>query len=91
MSIVTSVKLGKRKAMLQILAKDFDCSVHSLILDAVDRHIEALQEKQAYDRRVMQAWENYQETGAHITLKEFSGWVKSLETDDPLPKPQCYK
>lgn len=91
MSIATSVKLGERKATLQTLAKDLDCSVHSLILDAVDRHIENLQEKQAYDRRAMQAWEDYQATGMHVTLKEFSGWVDSLESDSPQAKPQCHK
>lgn len=91
MSIATSVKLGERKATLQTLAKDLDCSVHSLILDAVDRHIENLQNKQAYDRRAMQAWEDYQKTGMHVTLKEFSDWVDSLETDSPQAKPQCHK
>ncbi|MBE2403481.1 hypothetical protein IL335_28710, partial [Klebsiella pneumoniae] len=48
---VTGVKLGYRKAVLQELARDFGGSVHSIVLDAVDGHIERLKAKQAYDKR----------------------------------------
>lgn len=88
---VTSVKLGYRKAILQELAQDLGGSVHSIVLDAVDSHIERLKAKQAYDRRAIQAYQNYQETGLHITLNEFMDWVDSLETDEPKGMPQCHK
>lgn len=87
----TSVKLGYRKAILQELAEDLGASVHSLVLDAVDNHIEKLTAKQAFDRRAMQAYKDYQETGLHITLNEFIDWVDSLETDAPKSMPQCHK
>lgn len=87
----TSVKLGYRKAILQELAEDLGASVHSLVLDAVDNHIEKLTAKQAFDRRAMQAYKDYQETGLHITLNEFIDWVDSLETDTPKSMPQCHK
>ncbi len=88
---ITSVKLGYRKAILQELAHDLGSSVHSIVLDAVDNHIERLTAKQAYDRQAMQAYKNHQETGLHITLNEFMDWVDSLETDIPKDIPQCYK
>lgn len=88
---VTSVKLGYRKAILQELAQDLGGSVHSIVLDAVDSHIERLKAKKAYDRRAMQAYQDYQETGLHITLNEFMNWVDSLETDEPKDIPQCHK
>ena len=88
---VTSVKLGYRKAILQELAQDLGSSVHSIVLDAVDNHIERLKAKQAYDRRAIQAYQDYQETGLHITLNEFMDWVDSLETDEPKDMPQCHK
>lgn len=88
---VTSVKLGYRKAILQELADELGGSVHSLVLDAVDKHIEALKAKQAYGRRAMQAYKDYQETGLHITLNEFIDWVDSLEMDEPRDMPQCHK
>ncbi|ACA30879.1 hypothetical protein [Histophilus somni] len=88
---VTSVKLGYRKAILQELAQDFGGSVHSIVLDAVDSHIERLKAKQTYDRRAIQAYQDYQETGLHITLSEFMDWVDSLETDEPKDMPPCHK
>lgn len=88
---VTSVKLGYRKAILQELAQDLGGSVHSIVLDAVDSHIERLKSKQAYERRAMQAYQDYQETGLHITLNEFMDWVDSLETNQSKDIPQCHK
>lgn len=87
----TSVKLGYRKAILQELAQDLGGSVHSIVLDAVDNHIEQLKAKQAYDRRALQAYHDYQETGLHITLDEFTAWVESLDTTAPKEIPQCHK
>lgn len=86
----TSIKLGYRKTVLQELAKDFNSSVHSILLDAVDTHIEKLKAKQAYDRRAIQAYKDYQETGMHISLNEFIDWVDSLETD-VKDMPECHK
>ncbi len=88
---ITSVKLGYRKAILQELAHDLGSSVHSIVLDAIDNHIERLTAKQAYDRQAMQAYKNYQETGLHITLNEFMDWVDSLEMDTPKDIPQCHR
>lgn len=88
---VTSVKLGYRKSILQELATEMGGSVHSLVLDAVDSHIDHLKAKQAYDRRAMQAYRDYQETGLHITLNEFMDWVASLEMDDVKEIPKCHK
>ena len=87
----TSVKLGYRKAVLQALADDFGGSVHSLVLDAVDEHIERLKAKQAFDRRALQAYQDYQETGLHITLSEFVDWVDSLEAGSSKDIPSCHK
>ncbi|MBS9781370.1 MAG: hypothetical protein KGV56_02640 [Gammaproteobacteria bacterium] len=87
----TATLLNERVPILQSLAKEFGCSVDSLIVDAVDNHIEKLKEKQLYDRRAIQSWEHYQETGMHITLNEFSEWVENLDTDVPQEKPLCHK
>lgn len=88
---VTSVKLGYRKTILQELAQDLGSSVHSIVIDAVDNHIELLKAKQAYDRQAMKAYQNFKETGLHITLNEFKDWVDSLEMDEPKDMPQCHK
>ncbi|MBQ6975655.1 MAG: hypothetical protein IJQ16_03785 [Selenomonadaceae bacterium] len=88
---VTSVKLGHRKAILQELSQDLGGSVHSIVLDAVDNHIEHLKAKLAYDRQAMKAYKNFQETGLHITLAEFKDWVDSLETDEPKGMPECHQ
>lgn len=49
------------------------------------------EKKQFYDRRAMQAWEDYQATGLHIPLGAFSTWVDSLATDNPQPKPKVQR
>ncbi|HFC6135675.1 TPA: hypothetical protein ACFM5S_002125, partial [Neisseria meningitidis] len=73
------------------LARDFGGSVHSIVLDAVDGHIERLKAKQAYDKRAMQAFQDYRETGLHITLNEFADWVDGLGGNGSKDMPECRK
>jgi predicted transcriptional regulator len=87
----TSVKLGYRKELLQALADESGVSVDSIILDAVDNHLDKMKAKNAYDRRALHSYQDYQESGLHITLEEFSQWVDTLDTDEPQEMPKCHK
>jgi hypothetical protein len=34
---------------------------------------------------------DYQKTGSHITLEEFSEWTKELKKNPKTPMPECHK
>lgn len=92
MTVINPVELGHRTAVLQSLANDYNCSVDSLVLAAVDSFIEQAQSQIAYEQRAVLAYKQYQETKRHITLDEFSTWVESLDADKPLKDmPVCHK
>lgn len=87
----TSVKLGSRKQALSELATYQKRSVHSLILEAVDKHIEQEQERIQYEQNAIRSYQRFQETGLHTTIEAMQEWARSLNTSNPKPLPPCHK
>lgn len=42
-------------------------------------------------QEALQAWQDYQETGLHITWQEAQTWMQSWGTDDVQAAPLCHK
>jgi len=42
-------------------------------------------------REITEAWEEYQQTGLHLTQLEADEWLKALEQDKDMEIPQCHK
>jgi len=88
---ITSVKLGHRKSDLAQIAGLQKRTVHSLVIEAVDRYIEQTQAKMRYEAQAIRSYENYQATGLHVTLDELQDWASSLDSLTPKPLPLCHK
>ena len=88
---VTSVKLGTRKQALSELANHQKRSVHSLLIEAVDRYIDQTQAKIRYEQDAIRSYEHFQATGLFVTIEEMEDWATSLSTSTPQPLPQCHK
>lgn len=87
----TSIKLGNRKEALIQLAKQKKRSLHSLVLDAVDIYMEQEKARLEYEAQAIRSYENFQETGSHITLDELEAWAKNLDSKNPQRLPPCHK
>jgi predicted transcriptional regulator len=88
---ITSVKLGNRKHVLAQIAEHKKRTVHSLVVEAVDAYIEQTQARMEYEAQAIRSFENYQQTGLHVTHDELQAWADSLNSDNPLEAPQCHK
>jgi len=88
---ITSVKLGDRKKALEDLALHQKRSVHSLMIEAIDRYITQTKARMEYEAQAIRSYENFQATGLHVTQKELKEWAKTLHTSDPQPLPECHK
>lgn len=88
---ITSVKLGHRKSDLAQIAGLQKRTVHSLVIEAVDRYLEQTQAKMRYEAQAIRSYENYQATGLHVTLDELQEWANSLDSITPKPLPLCHK
>jgi predicted transcriptional regulator len=88
---VTSVKLGARKQALSELAIRQKRSVHSLLIEAVDRYIDQTRAKMQYEQDAINSYEHFQATGLFVTIEEMEEWATSLSTSTHKPLPQCHK
>ena len=48
------------------------------------------EERQAWYREAIESIREFEETGLHITLEEYSAWVERLDTDPNAPFPECH-
>lgn len=71
-----SIKLGDRKEALIALAERKGCSLHNLLLEALDNYIEHEKARLDYEAQAVRSYERFQATGEHITLNE---WVTSKD------------
>ena len=88
---ITAVKLGHRKHVLAQIAELKQRTVHSLVVEAVDAYIAQMQAKMDYEAQAIRSFENYQQTGLHVTHDELQAWADSLTSDTPLEAPTCHK
>ena len=88
---ITSVKLGHRKHVLAQIAELKQRTVHSLVVEAVDAYIAQMQAKMEYEAQAIRSFENYQQTGLHVTHDELQTWADSLTSDTPLEATTCHK
>lgn len=88
---ITSVKLGHIKHVLAQFAELKQRTVHSLVVEAVDAYIAQMQAKMEYEAQAIRSFENFQQTGLHVTHDELQAWADSLTSDTPLEAPTCHK
>ena len=88
---ITSVKLGHRKHVLAQIAEQKQRTVHSLVVEAVDAYIAQVQARMEYEAQAIRSFENYQQTGLHVTHDELQAWADSLNSNAPLEVPTCHK
>ena len=48
--------------------------MHSLVVEAVDAYIAQMQAKMEYEAQAIRSFENFQQTGLHVTHDELQAW-----------------
>ncbi|MCH4248384.1 ribbon-helix-helix protein, CopG family [Acinetobacter populi] len=93
MSIVSmSIKLDSSyKDRLNRLAISKNRTSHALAKAAITRFIEQEERIEAERREAVASYEDYLETGLHVTLAEADEWLESWGTDHEKDAPLCHK
>lgn len=87
----TSVKLDhSEKARLQALADSRKRSTHFLMREAITSYLAREEKRAAMLAEAVQSWNEYQDTGLHVTLDELEGWAERLDSDPDAPLPECH-
>jgi predicted transcriptional regulator len=90
--MATSLKIDETlKERVQQLASQRRRSSHWIMLEAIQQYVEREEAKESFQREAIASWENYRETGRHLTGKEVASWLESWGTDHEKPVPDCHE
>jgi len=92
MASPTSLKLDDElKGRVQQLAEIRRRSPHWIMREAIAQYVEREEKRDALRQETLNAWDEIQATGLHVTGDEVENWLSTWGTDDELPTPECHK
>ena len=65
-------------------------SAHSLASQAVEKLVEEHEKLQAWNQSCVDSFNEYKETGLHVTQDEVEKWMDSWGSENELPPPKCH-
>ena len=87
-----SVKIDiETKKRLHHLGEIKKRSAHWLMCEAINQYIDREEKREAFRRHALKNWEEYQETGLHVTGDEVVHWLKTWGTDNEKDVPECHQ
>ncbi|HYJ42211.1 MAG TPA: hypothetical protein VEW08_15570 [Steroidobacteraceae bacterium] len=90
MAETTTIRLPpKLRARLRVIAKETDRSVHSIILEAVERHTAYEEQMRKLVKEALAADAEIDRTGDVYRAEDVHAWAQRLASgaDHPRPKP----
>ena len=95
MSVATvnpvAIKLDPEiKERLKRLAGVRHRTSHWLMREAIVQFVEREEKREAFRQDAANAWNDYQATGRHVTLKEADAWLGKLEAGKDVEPPECH-
>jgi len=88
---VTSVKLDDElKGRVQHLAASRRRTPHWIMREAIAEYVGREEKRESFKREALEAWEDYQRTGLHLTGKEVDEWLAKLEAGENAEMPACH-
>lgn len=91
MAAPTSIKLDDSlKGRVQHLAEARRRSSHWIMREAIAQYVEREEKREAFRQDAIRAWDEYQQTGLHLTLEEADAWLAKLEAGEDAEPPKCH-
>ena len=91
-TIAISIKLDSSyKERLSRLATTKRRTAHALAKTAITNFIEQEERIEAERKEAIASYEDYLETGLHVTVDEVDEWLESWGADNEKDKPLCHK
>lgn len=92
MGTAVAVKIeDDTKKRLQRLAKTKKRTQHYLMKEAIDQYIEKEEKQEELRRSALEAYQDYQETGLHLTGNEVINWLQTWGNDAETEAPECHE
>ena len=65
-------------------------SVHWMMCDAIQTYLDREEKREALRQDAIRAWDEYQDTGLHVTQQEADTWLEDLEAGRDAEPPECH-
>lgn len=86
-SVKISPELDSRIKNLADLRKQ---SVHSVMVQALEAYLIREEKREAWRKEGIEAWEEYQKTGLHLTNAEVVDWMDKIIAGENVSMPKCH-
>lgn len=89
--MATSIKINDElKQRVQSLAQSKDRSAHWVMREAIQEYVEREEARESFKQEALASWEDFQETGRHLTGAEVSDWLDQWGTESESDAPTCH-
>ena len=89
--INASVRLSQTlHGRIVALAETRQRSPHALMLQAIESYVTREEKRETWRQEGIAAWEEYQQTGLHLTNAEVKEWLTQLAAGNNVEPPQCH-
>ena len=65
-------------------------TTHRLMREAIQQYVEREEKREALRQAALQAWQEYQVTGLHVTGDEADAWLAKLAEGQDVEPPRCH-
>jgi predicted transcriptional regulator len=92
MSETTTIRLPpKLRARLKVIARETDRSVHSIIVEAVEKHAAYEEQMRSLVKEALAADEEIDRTGEVYRAEDVHAWAERLAGGTATPKPKPWR
>ena len=92
MAETTTIRLPpKLRARLRSIAKGTDRSVHSLILEAVEKHAAYEEQMRSLVKEALEADKEMDKTGEMYRAEDVHAWAERIAQGTPGPRPKPWR
>jgi len=59
--------------------------------EAIEQYVQREEQREQFLKDSLDAWQEYQETGQHVTAEEADHWLAKLEAGEDAGPPECHR
>lgn len=78
------------KARMKRLADARQRTSHWLMREAITQYLDREEKREAFRQDTLKAWDEYRNTGLHVTAHEADTWLAELEQGNDIEPPACH-
>lgn len=64
---------------------------HFLMKEAIRQYLDREEARESFKQEALASWQEYQETGQHLTGQEVMRWLETWGTDQQKAAPACHE